>query len=114
MFAASAAVAQEPADGGTGWRWIATPDVMQVGLAYDEYMNGSVKPGAHAVVECVLQRNGRPGSCVVVEETPGSRMGPAVIKVASYYKAADKDDAGKPTAGRKVRFAFGYAGTVVN
>jgi hypothetical protein len=96
----SASAAPWPVDDGPPFGWRQLID----GRALYEALLKDGREGDAATVECTLAPFGRPEQCVVVEETPGSNMGRAVMRAAGHFKAERLDALGRPTAGRKVRY----------
>jgi len=105
-MAASAAgiAAPVPVDAGGDLRWLARADQMDASRLVD--LHGYRGDGV--VVDCRLDRSGRPDDCVAVSDGDPNA---AVLagEVARLFKAASKDSLGQPVVGRKVRFGFGVS-----
>lgn len=105
MCAAGGALAAPPQPiDGAPLKWLIQPGPMRTaGVAFDY---GS--PRGWAEVECVINRKRRPDDCVLVDSDPaGGQIESLVPKIARLYVAAETDEAGQPSEGRRVRFGYG-------
>jgi hypothetical protein len=108
-------VAVDPTTGAeksVNWRWADKPDAGKVALIMTLISRHAAHEGDAGRVECVLSEQRRPEKCRTLSEPPGSRLGEAAARLASYYKAFAHDDTGASTVGRTVRvdFALNSAG----
>lgn len=91
--------------------WRLKPNIAEISMILHDY---NVPEGAAARVNCTIAKNGRPSSCVVVEETPSGRgMGEAMVEIAALYKAQSKDSLDQPSAGQRVTLGFRVGNTVI-
>lgn len=113
LAAAGAAIAKNPIRppvlvdnaAGASLDWRIKPGRQTVDTLATDY---NVRAGA-GTVECVLDKNGRPDTCVAVGEAKADFVKFAAA-VAGYYKAASKDSLGQAITGRKVLFTVDYDG----
>ena len=90
---------------GAKLNWRIKPGRQTVDTLATDY---NVRVGA-GTVECVLDKNGRPRTCVAVGDAKADFVKFASA-IAGYYKAASKDSLGQAIAGRKVLFTVDYNG----
>ena len=88
--------------------WLKKPTGPDLANHYpDKALSAGLSGGA--VVECTVTPKGRLQSCTLISETPeGYDFGKAVLKLAYYFRMAEVDGDGAPTAGRLVRLPLHY------